>query len=54
MGRGVLVGYYGHVELHMRLLCWEVFVGEETMKIGGDWALEVQNALYLKLSQFEV
>lgn len=26
---------------------------EEAEKIGGDQAMEVQNALYLKMSQFE-
>lgn len=38
----------GTVELHMRLLGQEVFMGEEAVKIGGDQAVEVQNALYLK------
>lgn len=41
-GTGMLVGYYGAVELHMRLLCQVVFVGEEAVKIGGDLAMEVR------------
>lgn len=29
-------------------------MGEEAVKVGGDQSREVQNALYLKVSQFEV
>lgn len=48
------LGIMRPVELDIRLLFQEVFVGEEAMKVGGDQAREVQNALYLKMSQFEV
>lgn len=37
-GTGMLVGYYGAVEL----LCQVVFVGEEAVKIGGDLAVGVR------------
>lgn len=48
------LGITGPVELDIRLLCQDVFVGGEALKVGGDQAMEVQNALYLKMSQFEV
>lgn len=48
------LGIMGPVELDIRLLCQEVFVGQEAMQVGGDQAREVQNVLYLKMSQFEV
>lgn len=48
------VGITGPVEMDIRLLCQEVLVGQEAIQVGGDQGREVQNVLYLKMSQFEV
>lgn len=54
LSTGMWLGIIGPVELDIRLLCQEVFVGEEAMKVGGDQAREIPYALYLKMSHFEL
>lgn len=40
LSTGMWFGVTGHVDLDRRLLCQEVFVGEEAMKVGGDQAMK--------------